>query len=217
MAVRPQLDHLLRRGWHGLGAGCALALGLALPAHAYAAFADESPVDDVKLDGARSHVGFTVKVVWLVGVSGRFDKVDGTVHVDRFRNQISVDARIDVDSVGMSNKTYEDWVKSPEFFDAAKYPLIEFASESFPQSRLRKGGDLPGMLTLRGVREPVTFALQPSECERPAYDCPIEVTGVIRRSEFAMRSRRATLSDKVELQFSVFAVAPSTRASEASP
>lgn len=181
---------------------------------AHAAFDEDAGTgtDVVRLDSQRSRVGFTVKVMWLVGVNGRFGKVDGVVRVDRFRNQVSVEARIDVDAVSMGNRTYEAWVKSPEFFDAAKHPYIEFSSDPLPQARLRKGGDLPGRLTLRGVERPVTFHLQPSTCERPAYDCAIEVSGFIRRSEFDMRSRRGTLSDKVELQFSVFATPPAPAA-----
>ncbi|HEY0233389.1 MAG TPA: YceI family protein [Dokdonella sp.] len=189
-------------------AGFAFVAGMLLPTPTRASFAEDAGSETVRLDGERSQLGFTVRVLWLVGVSGRFGKVDGTVHVDRFRNQISVDARIDVDAVKMDNKRYEDWVKSSEFFDVAAHPTIEFKSEPFPQPRLRKGGDLSGMLTLRGIRQPVTFQLQPAACERPAYECPIEVAGTIRRSEFDMHSRRGTLSDKVELQFSVYAIAP---------
>jgi len=189
-------------------AGFVFVAGMLLPTSARASFAEDAGSETVKLDGARSQLGFTVRVLWLVGVSGRFGKVDGTVHVDRFSNQLSVDARIDVDAVKMDNKRYEEWVKSAEFFDVAAHPTIEFKSEPFPQPRLRKGGDMSGMLTLRGIRQPVTFQLQPSTCERPAYDCPIEVAGTIRRSEFDMHSRRGTLSDKVELQFSVYAIPP---------
>lgn len=208
MAVTQRPRQRLRARAHAAAVGTSLAMLAALPPIAHATFADDTGTDSVNLDSARSHVGFTVKVIWLVGISGQFGKVDGTVHVDRFRSQVSVDARIDVDAVSMSSKSYEDWVKSPEFFDVAKYPQIEFRSEPFPQARLRRGGDLPGMLTIRGIRQPVKFQLQPSACERPAYDCPIEVEGVIRRSEFEMRSRRGTLSDKVELQFSVYAIPP---------
>lgn len=161
----------------------------------------------VHLDGERSHVDFSVKVLWLVRVEGRFGKVHGSVSVDRFRSQIRVDARIDVDTIRMNSKNYENWVKSPEFFDAGNHPQIEFASEAIPQDRLRKGGELPGLLTVRGIRQPVRFQMLPSACERPAYDCPIEVEGAIRRSDFEMRSRRGTLSDKVELDFSVYAQA----------
>ena len=173
--------------------------------------ADEAPIDHVELDSARSQATFGVKVVWLVGVHGRFGKVQGVVNVDRFSNFATVDARIDANAVEMSTKTYEDWVKSGEFFDVAHYPDIHFVSESFPLQRLRKGGTLSGTLTIRDKSQPVTFDLDPAECARPAYDCPITVSGSIRRSAFGMRSRRGALSDKVDLHFEVFAIASAER------
>ena len=173
--------------------------------------AHEAPIDHVELDSARSQATFGVKVVWLVGVHGRFGKVQGVVNVDRFSNFATVDARIDANAVEMSTKTYEDWVKSGEFFDVAHYPDIHFVSESFPLQRLRKGGTLSGTLTIRDKSQPVTFDLDPAECDRPAYDCPITVSGSIRRSAFGMRSRRGALSDKVDLHFEVFAIASAER------
>jgi polyisoprenoid-binding protein YceI len=175
-----------------------------------------SPSDIIRLDAGRSDVGFRVKLIWLLGVRGHFGKMDGTVRLDSFRNELRVDARIDVAAVRMSNSSYEEWVKSPEFFDAAAYPQITFLSDPFPRSRLRAGGDLPGELTVRGISQPVRFDLLPSECEKPAFDCPIRVNGEIRRSAFGMGSHRGTLSDKVELDFTVYAVPP-PRADETPP
>jgi polyisoprenoid-binding protein YceI len=185
---------------------CCLLLPVTLPA---AALAAQVPSGDfVRLDATRSEVGFRVKVMWLLGVRGHFGRVDGSVSVDPFRNQLRVDARIDVANVRMGSRSYEEWVKSDEFFDASAYPQITFASAPFPRARLRAGGDLPGELTVRGIRQPVRFDLQPSTCERPAFDCPIRVNGEIRRSMFGMGSHRGTLSDKVELDFMVYAVPP---------
>jgi len=149
--------------------------------------------------------------VWLVSVRGRVGKVQGTVDVDRFRNFASVDARIDANAVEMGSKNYEEWVKSDEFFDVAEHPEIRFVSESFPLQRLRKGGQLSGTLTIRGVAQAATFDLAAATCDHPAYDCPIIVTGSIRRSTFGMRSRRGALSDKVDLRFEVFAVTSEKR------
>lgn len=191
--ARPEL----RRAW----------LIFALASLAAVAHADDaSHVDRVELDSQRSRAEFGVKVMWLIGVHGRFGKVYGNVDVDRFRNTAVVDARIDANAVEMSNKSYEDWVKSDEFFDVAHFPEIRFVSESFPLQRLRKGGELSGTLTIRGNAEPATFELAAADCDDPAYKCPIVVTGVIRRSAFGMHSRRAALSDKVDLNFEVFAV-----------
>ena len=175
------------------------------------AHAEEGHVEHIQLDGARSHATFGVKVMWLVGVHGRFGKVSGVVDVDRFRNMATVDARIDANAVEMSTKSYEDWVKSDEFFDVAKYPEIRFVSESFPLQRLRRGGQLSGTLTIRDASQPVTFNLVAADCDKPAYDCPIVVSGSIHRSAFGMRSRRGALSDKVDLHFEVFAIAAAER------
>jgi polyisoprenoid-binding protein YceI len=188
---------------------CLAAAACVAGARADDATAPAGALDHIRLDSARSHAEFGVKVMWLVGVHGRFGKVDGTVDVDRFRNFATVDARIDANAVEMGTKTYEDWVKSDEFFDVADHPEIRFVSEAFPLQRLRKGGPLSGTLTIRGVEQPATFELAPSTCDKPAYDCPIVVGGSIRRSAFGMRSRRAALSDKVDLHFEVFAI-PST-------
>lgn len=162
----------------------------------------------IRLDASRSQVGFKVKVMWLLGVNGRFGKVEGVVRADPFRNRLSVDARIDVGSVSMGRRTYEEWVKSPEFFDAAAHPQIVFQSEPFPRARLKSGGELRGELTMRGIRQPVSFDLRPAECDRPAYDCPIRVDGAVKRSQFGMGSHRGSLADRVDLEFSVFASPP---------
>jgi polyisoprenoid-binding protein YceI len=191
------------------GLTAALPLIAAVALLAGAARAEEPRNDRVELDSARSHATFGVKVMWLVTVHGRFGKVGGIVDVDRFRSFATVDAHIDANAVEMSTQSYEDWVKSDEFFDVARYPEIRFVSESFPLQRLRRGGQLAGTLTIRGVEQPETFRLEAADCDHPAYDCPIIVSGSIRRSAFGMRSRRGALSDKVDLHFEVFAI-PST-------
>ncbi len=172
---------------------------------------NEGAVEVIQLDPANSHVDFRVRLMWLLRVGGRFGAVRGSVRVDHFRNQVSVDAHIAVDTVSMDNASVEAWIKSPEFFDAAHYPMIDFASDPFPKARLRDGGEIPGTLTLRGVEHPVRFQLQPADCDRPAYDCPFEVAGTVPRSAFGMRSRHGTLSDRVELRLSVRALAPAAR------
>jgi len=174
---------------------------------------EKSNVESIQLDGARSLAEFSVKVAWLVPVHGRFGKVHGTVEADRFRNQAIVDARIDANAVEMSKQSYEDWVKSDEFFDVAEHPEIRFISESFPLQRLRKGGQLSGKLTIRGIEQPASFRLDAAECDRPAYDCAIRVDGSIHRSDFGMRSKRGMLSDKVDLHFEVFAISTGTQLS----
>ena len=90
-------------------------------------------------------------MLWLIGVHGRFGEVRGSIAIDRFRDSVVVDARIDTAHVRMRNHKYEAWVKSAEFFDAEHYPQIHFVSEPFPLGRLRSGGEIDGTLTMRGI------------------------------------------------------------------
>ena len=165
----------------------------------------------LELDGQRSHADFEVKLLWLVGVHGRFDHVHGTIAIDRFSNSATVDARIDTHTVSMRTRSYETWVKSTEFFDTQHYPEIRFVSEPIPLQRLQTGGEIEGALTVRSVTQHVRFNLIAPTCPAAeSENCPIEAAGSIERSEFGMHSQRGALSNKVELRFSIYTVAPAS-------
>ncbi len=183
---------------------------LCLALCAAAAAAPSSPGADSKheilaFDPARCLAEFEVRVMWLIGVHGRFGTLHGTIDIDRFHDTAKVDARIDVNDVHMRSSSNETWGKSDEFFDAEHYPQIEFVSGSFALPLLKTGGSIDGTLTIRGVHQQVRFELAASACpEAIARTCPTEAAGTIRRSDFGMRSRRGALSDKVQLSFSIF-------------
>jgi polyisoprenoid-binding protein YceI len=197
MAIKDKLRWPAAAVWFGFG----LALLVSLkPATGHA----ETRIENLALDPAKSWVDFEVKVLWLVGVHGRFGSVHGTIAVDHFRSAVTVEAQIDANVVSMRSKSHEEWVKSAEFFDAQHYPQIVFVSDSIPLKRLQSGGEIGGVLTLRGVSKRVSFELIKPDCPAASGDnCPVEAEGSIHRSDFGMSSRRGTLSDKVELTFSI--------------
>jgi polyisoprenoid-binding protein YceI len=159
----------------------------------------------LELDAARSRAVFEVRVLYLIGLHGEFGSVHGTLSVDRAREVATVDATIDTNAVHMRNHLYENWVRSAEFFDAVHFPQIHFVSAEFPLQRLTQGGSVIGTLTIRGFSKSAVFEIDPVSCADPLRgDCALAATGTIRRSEFGMRSRRGTLSDKVDLGLSVF-------------
>jgi polyisoprenoid-binding protein YceI len=160
----------------------------------------------VPLDTQRSRVAFEIRAMLLFEVTGRFDRVNGAVVVDSAQQTARVTATVDTRDVKMSRASFVDWIKSPEFFDVEKYPHIEFVSQPFPAATLDRGGSVTGNLTVRGITREGTFQLRQSGCPgRAAYACPVELDGVLRRSEFGMKSRRATLGDRVKLHLTIFA------------
>lgn len=177
----------------------ALVAGLSL-------WAASAAAEPIALDPARSTAEFEIRAMWMFDVAGRFGAVTGDVDMDLAARTASVRARIDVRGVAMRRDSYEEWVKSDEFFDAQRYPFIDFQSEPFPLATLDIGGDIVGNLTLRGVTRPARLRLQPSQCPgAAARRCPVVADGTLQRSEFGMRTRRATLADRVRLHFSVLA------------
>jgi polyisoprenoid-binding protein YceI len=165
--------------------------------------------EPIALDSARSSAEFEVRVMWMFDIQGRFGAVTGEVDIDHEARSVRVRARIDARVVSMRRSSYEEWVKSDEFFDAARHPYILFESEPFPLAALELGGDIVGNLTLRGVTRPTSLQLRPSECPGAvALSCDVVADGAVQRSDFGMRTRRATLADKVRLHFTVRTVAP---------
>jgi polyisoprenoid-binding protein YceI len=186
----PVARHLLR---------AASLIAAALPAAA------QEPAD-VPLDTKRTQAEFDVRVMWMFDVHGRFGTVNGSVRLDRAAQSVQVVARIDARGVDMRRDSYEEWVRSPEFFDVERHPEIRFESEPFPLATLDLGGDIVGSLTVRGTTRPTRWRLRASDCPgRAALDCPVLADGVIERSEFGMTTRRATLSDKVRLHLTIWA------------
>jgi polyisoprenoid-binding protein YceI len=169
------------------------------------AFAQAARHEILQLDAVRSQAGFTVKVLWLIGVAGEFGAVRGNLDIDRFRGTARVHASIESATLHMRSARNAEWAKSAEFFDATHYPQIDFESDDFPLVRLHGGGTLDGTLTLRGIDKPVRFRILPSECAQPLTGaCAVQAEGSIERSDFGMHSRRGTLADKVALRLRIF-------------
>jgi polyisoprenoid-binding protein YceI len=112
-----------------------------------------------ELDPAHSTVGFRVK--HLVGrVPGRFTKFSGTVDYTPNKPETwKVEATIDPSSINTDNEKRDGHLKSPDFFDVAKYPEMTFKSTKVTDVK----GDtakLEGNLTMHGVTKPVVLDLE---------------------------------------------------------
>jgi len=126
----------------------AAALALALPALVLA--------DAYNIDEAHTQTGFAVKHLVISTVKGEFTKTTGTVQIDdKDISKSSVEATIDVNTINTRNGDRDGHLKSPDFFDAAKFPTITFKS-----TKVEKAGSglkVSGNLTMKGVTKPVTL------------------------------------------------------------
>src|ERR1700756_1124541 len=83
-------------------------------------------VEVYKFDKAHSLVGFRIRHL-LTKVEGRFKDFDGTIWIDRASPSLSkVDLTIKTASIDTGVENRDGDLRSPNYFDADKYPTITF-------------------------------------------------------------------------------------------
>jgi polyisoprenoid-binding protein YceI len=135
--------------------------------------------------------------------------VTGKIVLDRAAKTGTVDISIDVTSVSTGVPKLDEHLKSEDFFNAAKYPVMTFKSKS-----VRFNGDKPasvdGELTLLGVTKPVTLTIAAFQCAPNQFvkkeACGADATASIKRSEFGMSKLAPGLGDDVKLLINVEAL-----------
>lgn len=167
-------------------------------------FSAATPANEIiRIDSAHSHADFAVRMLWLRQVEGRMDGLHGTVSMDD-SGHARVSVSIDVAQVRMDQPRYEVMLRSEGFFDTEHYPTIRFRSSAFATQLLREGGEISGILTMRGVSRPVRFTLLPAQCKTTQLtDCLVRVRGMVERSEYGMNAHRVTVADHVQLRLAI--------------
>lgn len=129
-----------------------IVAALLAPLHVFAAV--------YTIDPAHSTIGFKVKHLMITNVKGQFDKFKGTVNIDeKDITKSKVDVSIEMASVNTSIAKRDDHLRSPDFFDVAKFPTMTFVS-----TRVEKAGadtlKVTGNLTIKGVTRQVILNVE---------------------------------------------------------
>lgn len=107
-------------------------------------------------DKAHSEVDFSIIHMDLSNVRGHFGNIGGTIITnDSDITKSTVNVTIDVTSIDTGVAYRDSDLKSPNFFDVAKFPTATFVSTSVVKSG--NGLVVSGNLTLHGVTRPVVL------------------------------------------------------------
>jgi polyisoprenoid-binding protein YceI len=90
-----------------------------------------------KIDPSHSSANFSIKHMMISKVHGGFDKISGVFVYDSANPENSkVEAEIEVASINTREAQRDTHLKSVDFFDGEKFPLIIFSSKSI-KARVR--------------------------------------------------------------------------------
>jgi polyisoprenoid-binding protein YceI len=110
-----------------------------------------------EIDPAHSVATFSVRHMMVSNVRGEFGKMSGVVQQDdKDITKSSVDVTVDTTTINTREPKRDAHLKSPDFFEAEKYPTMTFKSTRITkvdESHLKVAGNL----TLHGVTKPVVF------------------------------------------------------------
>ncbi|WP_454694693.1 YceI family protein [Achromobacter aegrifaciens] len=183
-----------------------LALG-SLPAHA-------APVD-YQIDPEHTEIVVTWDHLGFSKPTAHAGAVTGVIRYDATQPAKSaVDLSVPVARLTSHVPKLDEMLQGAEFFQAAKYPDIQFKSTSVAD---RGNGNLSisGVLRIKGIEKPVVLQARQNKqgmhpmVQRPAIG--FDAMTVVKRSDFGVDAFAPGVSDEVQLRITVEAVASATR------
>jgi polyisoprenoid-binding protein YceI len=165
-----------------------------------------------KIDSSHSEADFSIKHLAISTVHGSFRGVTGVISLDPAHvEKSSVEASIDVTGVDTGVAARDTHLKSPDFFDTAKFPAMTFKSTAI--TKTGDHYDVTGDLTLHGVTKSVVLALEaPGKEQIDGKGKPrrgFTATTTINRKDFGLvwngtlKSGDNVLSDDVKIELDI--------------
>jgi polyisoprenoid-binding protein YceI len=120
------------------------------------------------LDAAHKRVGFVVRHLMVSKVRGEFAEATATITVAEDPLESSVTATIQTVSVNTGQRDRDNHLRTGDFFEAEKYPTIEFRSTGV---KSHEGNEfvLVGDLTIKDVTKPVELQVEFEGVGRSPY------------------------------------------------
>jgi len=146
--------------------------------------------DSFKLDESHTHLGFKIRHLGFSNVRGKFDKFQGTGKYDEKTGKLSdLKVNIQADSINTNEPDRDKHLRSPDFFDVAKFKELKFESTNIKYNG-KKPSQITGKLTIHGITKTVTLDIE--EWGGKAEDAwgnqriAFEATGKIDRRDFGL-------------------------------
>jgi len=175
-----------------------------------------------QIDPAHSSAQFSVRHMMITNVRGGFSSVKGTIEYDSENpSATTIKAEIDASSIKTLDDQRDAHLKSADFLDVEKYPVIAFTSK-----KIEKVGEgeykVTGDLTIHGVTKEVVLNVEGPSAEGKDPWGNIRMgasaTTRIKRSDFgltwnaALETGGIMVGDELKIEIEVQAIKAATAA-----
>lgn len=108
-----------------------------------------------KIEASKSKVSFKIKNSGLT-VNGTLTGISGTIVFDpKSPSTSSFNIKVDVSTINTGINARDNHLKKEEYFDASKYPYIQFVSKQI--TAVSGGFEVKGTLTVKGKSKDISF------------------------------------------------------------
>jgi polyisoprenoid-binding protein YceI len=160
-----------------------------------------------QIDPNHTAAQFSVRHLGISTVRGAFTKVSGSVTYDPANpGKTLIDVTIDANSVDTRVEMRDNDLRSPNFFDAAKFPTLTFKSkrtEADGPGKLKVTGDL----TIHGVTKEVALDVDgpsaPMKDPRGNQHMGASATTKINRQDFGVSADKGMVGDDISITIDV--------------
>lgn len=170
------------------------------------------PTGTWSVDPAHSRVEFQAKHLGIAPVRGAFNAFEGTLELGDDLAGARAYGSVSVASVDTSQARRDAHLRSPDFFDAERFPKLAFESREIRPLDAERF-EIAGDLTMHGVTRPITLTAElqgTEEDSRGNQRVALAVGGRLNRRDYGMTPSQAlvdmVVSDEVTLRLDISAV-----------
>ena len=153
-----------------------------------------SSAETFQVDLSHTQIHFSVQHLVVFKVRGNFDDFVGLIEADSKTNTlISAEATIQTASINTRIEKRDKHLRSPDFFDVAKYPQINFKSKKITGSG--KDITMVGDITIKGITKEIVLKgsfLGTTTGPGGKLRAGFEASGMINRKDFGLNWNKVT-------------------------
>jgi len=142
------------------------------------------------LDPAHSEVQFKIRHLMITNITGTFNLFEArAITQDDDFSSAKLSFKANIGSINTNNEQRDAHLKSPDFFDVEKYPILSFTSTKTEDVEENGDFELIGDLTIRDVTKKVKFNVEFGGIMKDPYGqtkAGFSISGRINRKDYGL-------------------------------